>query len=569
MTRRELRSLPWWVNTAWMWQCRREAEAFRAATGMVRDTQEQLLRATLRDNAQSRFGREHAFASMHAIDDFRSAVPIASYDTVAPRIDRIAGGEQQVLTTERVLMFEPTGGSTRGSKLIPYTATLRRQFQRAIAAWLWDVLRQHPAVRAGTAYWSISPAAQRVERQTVGGTPIGFDSDREYLDGLQRWAMSRVLVVPPEVSQLSSIDNFRYATLGYLLAAEDLVLISIWSPTFLTALLDALPAWEERLCRDLHDGTFRLPSPDQEPVAPRLTLPRLRRRSRELASVFGAEAGAPTTLSSVWPRLALISCWADAAAEMYVPQLQSRFPGVSLQPKGLLATEGVVSIPVVGQVGAALAIRSHVFEFIEVRDIDDEASTRSRTLLAHELEVKRRYRVLLTTGGGLYRYDLGDVVEVVGFLRECPLLKFHGRHGSGSDLVGEKLNERHVRECLRVTFEELGVRPDFSLVVPQAAPPAYVALVVCPRPLDTAAITPEFAWRLECRLRSNPQYRYAVDLGQLKPVEIRWLQLPQGQAWQIYEARCRELGQKAGDIKPTALDGRLDWVDVFRRVGGG
>jgi hypothetical protein len=94
--------------------------------------------------------------------------------------------------------------------------------------------------------------------------------------------------------------------------------------------------------------------------------------------------------------------------------------------------------------------------------------------------MKRPYRVLVTTGGGLYRYDLGDVVEVVGFLRECPLLKFRGRHGSGSDLVGEKLNERHVRECLRATFEEFDVRPDFALVIPQAAPRGYVALVVRP-----------------------------------------------------------------------------------------
>jgi len=32
----------------------------------------------------------------------------------------------------------------------------------------------------------------------------------------------------------------------------------------------------------------------------------------------------------------------------------------------------------------------------------------------HELERGRLYSVILTTGGGLYRYALGDVVTVVG-----------------------------------------------------------------------------------------------------------------------------------------------------------
>jgi hypothetical protein len=558
-----LRHLPWWLNTGWMWQCRREAGAFYAATSAVRATQEQLLRAMLSDNAHCRFGREHAFASIHSIDDYRSAVPISTYDTFAPRIDRIAEGEPQVLTTEDVLMFEPTGGSGGGSKLVPYTATLRLQFQRAIAAWVWDVFRHLPAVRAGTAYWSISPAAQRVKRRTAGGTRIGFNSDQEYLGGGQRWAMARVLVVPPEVSQLHNIDNFRYATLAYLLAAQDLAFVSIWSPTFLTALLAALPDWADRLCRDLHDGRLRLPSPDQETATVRLVFPRRPGRSRQLTRILGAETGMPQTLTGVWPQLALISCWADATAEMYVPDLQSRFPGVPLQPKGLLATEGVVSIPIVGHTGAALAIRSHVFEFLEVHDVDDEGPTQSGTRLAHELELKGQYRVLITTGGGLYRYDLGDVVEVVGFLRECPLVQFRGRHGSASDLVGEKLNEQHIRNCLRATFEEFDVRPDFALVVPQSSAPGYVALVAGHDRLDTDVITPAMATRLETRLRENPQYRYAVDLRQLKPVEIRWLQLPRGRAWQIYEERCRQLGQKAGDIKPTALDARRDWVDLF------
>ena len=57
--------------------------------------------------------------------------------------------------------------------------------------------------------------------------------------------------------------------------------------------------------------------------------------------------------------------------------------------------------------------------------------------------------MVVTTGGGLYRYPLRDVVEVVGFVNECPLLRFVGRARRVSDLVGEKLDESHVSRILQ------------------------------------------------------------------------------------------------------------------------
>src|SRR5207245_7561134 len=97
-------------------------------------------------------------------------------------------------------------------KLIPYTATLRRQFQRAVAAWVHDLFRRRPAVRNGRAYWSISPAFGP-PRRTAGGLPIGFDDDAAYLGTLERWAVRRVLAVPAEVALLADLETLRYSTL--------------------------------------------------------------------------------------------------------------------------------------------------------------------------------------------------------------------------------------------------------------------------------------------------------------------------------------------------------------------
>src|SRR5262249_30342341 len=142
----------------------------------------------------------------------------------------------------------------------------------------------------------------------------------------------------------------------------------------------------------------------------------------------------------LWPRLRLVSCWAEGAAGLYARQLAGLLPGVRIQGKGLLATEGVVSIPLTGYPGAALAARSHFFAFVP------EGGGAPR--LAQELAAGQRYTIVLTTSGGLYRYRLGDVVEVVGHVDSCPLLAFIGREGIVSDRFGEKLHEPFVREAL-------------------------------------------------------------------------------------------------------------------------
>jgi len=231
--------IAYWLNTTWKWKCRREAHAFHRATSAVAETQQAVLHAIITANRPSEFGRRYRFGSIATPRQFQERVPLATYDSYQEAIDRIAAGETNVLTVEPVERLEPTSGTTRGAKLIPYTRSLRRQFQRALAAWIWDLMQHRPAVRRGRAYWSISPAFG-THRRTPAGIPIGFDDDTAYLGRLERVALTSFLAVPPGVATLSDIENFRYCTLLHLLQADDLALISVWNPTFLVALLRRL-----------------------------------------------------------------------------------------------------------------------------------------------------------------------------------------------------------------------------------------------------------------------------------------------------------------------------------------
>jgi hypothetical protein len=561
------------INSLWMWQSRGESRAFHQATASIQRQQKELLQSTLRENAECSYGREHRFAKIKSLEDFQQHVPICDYESLRLKIEEIASGGQGVLTSEPVLMLEPTGGSSGGSRLIPYTATLRRQFQRAIATWMHDVLSGFPGCRKGRAYWSISPEAQRPEK-TAGGIRIGFDNDAEYLAGWQRWAMKRLLAVPTSVAQIRNIKNFQYATLAGLLAANDLALISVWSPTFLTTLFARLPDWAEQIVEDIEVGQLHFPQSNADQGFKEFSFDRNRSRSRFLKSKLQQFGPSAEFLKEIWPSLSLVSAWGDASASMFVPDLKSWLPDIPFQPKGLLATEGVTSFPLRSDHGSALAIRSHVFEF---QPIETAADPTRPTKWAWELEQGRRYQVLLTTGGGLYRYAIGDEIEVTGFVRQCPLLTFTGRAGVQSDLVGEKLHEQHVREAISQSCEWLRLEPAFAMLIPIHAEASdlhaasgYRAILVIRNLKCTAAeletVERQMAEKIEQQLCDNSQYRYALGLGQLRKLDAWILPTSPEQAWSVYESECRRRGQKSGDIKPAVIAKGAGWDSAFRAI---
>lgn len=273
--------------------------------------------------------------------------------------------------------------------------------------------------------------------------------------------------------------EWRQETLRHLLTCRELTFISVWHPSFLTLLLEDV-------------------DPD-------------------------------------WPELRVISCWGDA------PELQARFPQATIQPKGLIATEGFVSLPLWGREGAALAVRSHFFEFLDGA---------GKPWLAHELVVGREYSVVLTTGGGLKRYRLNDRIRVTGFECECPLLGFVGKETNVSDRFGEKVSELHVASTLA------GLPAEFALVACEGR--AYTLFVESHLPNEALEVWVE---KLETALQENVHYRYCRELGQLDHVQA--FRIVTGGA-ATYLAVCQARGQRLGDVKPIWLSRQDGWSEHFK-----
>jgi hypothetical protein len=198
-----------------------------------------------------------------------------------------------------------------------------------------------------------------------------------------------------------------------------------------------------------------------------------------------------------------------------------------------------------------LAVRSHFFEFLPVGS-DGEPDI-ACPQLAHELDSGQEYSVVLTTGGGLHRYHLGDVVKVTGRLRECPTVTFVGR-SRVVDWRGEKLHEAHVARVLAAALHRAGIAPSFSMLAFDGR--GYVLY------LDSEATPPlakEVETGVETGLAENFHYRYARDLGQVLPVRI----CPVRNGQSTFVAACVARGQRAGAVKFVALDAHDDWTARF------
>ena len=528
--------LPTIANVVWGLASLGAWRRYRDALNDPATAQEQLLQRYLRDNANTVAGRMYGFPSIRTIEEYQSRVPISTFDSIAPLVGRISRGDENVLTSQPVHRLVPSSGSTAAVKLIPYTTTLQREFSEAVDAWIADLYLHAPTLAAGPAYWCITPAASS-ERPFVNErsrVPVGFDDDGAYLGGVRGTLARAAMAVPATIRLSRNLESFRRLTLVHLLCARVLRVISVWHPSYLSMLFDALIQDWPTLVDD---------------VAARDAA-----RGRQLSRIE------PNHISAIWPTLRLISCWGDGPARPHAAELAARTCGITMQPKGLLATEGVVTFPFGGH--CPVAIRSHFFEFLTVD---------GRAALVHQLERGVEYTVVLTTGGGLYRYHLADRVIVNGAVGRTPSLEFIGKDDRVSDRFGEKLSDGFVARVLDTLFATFHPRPRFAMLAPEHLPSgvSYTLFVESGptecghgerNPPEGGLHDGELASRLEAGLRRNPHYAWCVDIGQLRPSRI--VRVGAG-ADRAYVDFCVAQGQKLGDIKPVSLHPGTGWAGVL------
>lgn len=485
----------------------KEYKKFTSACNLKK-VQTRYLMKLLKQNSGTVYGRKYGFSNIQSYEDFAKQVPLTTYEDYEPYIQAAASGKEQVLTKEKIRLFELTSGSSGGKKLIPYTKTLKQEFQRGIKPWLYDIYKNIKDVDTGKSYWSITPVTAG-KSYTKSGIPVGFEEDAEYFGVIEQKIMRRLFVVDGSVKFVKDMQEFYEKTAQKLLGSGKLTLISVWNPTFLILLCDFICDNKTALAGQMPD---------------------------ENRQMF-LDAAAQKRFDKIFPDLKIISCWADGSAAYYIDKVKKYFPGVYIQPKGLLATECFMSFPLVGEEGARLGIYSHFFEFRRLAD--------GEIVTADGLSVGE-YELIVTTGGGFYRYCIGDIVEVLAVYPDAPpRIKFLRRKGICSDLFGEKLTEEFVKNVCK----NLGISSCFSLLAPEKT---HYCLYT-----TAEQITSEM---LDDALRESYHYNYCRQLGQLKAARVVTVA---GNPLQVYIERMAADGMRLGDIKPAYLSKKSGWGEYF------
>jgi hypothetical protein len=544
-------------------QARRLARAFLAQTARAGDVQHDLLLRRIARHADSQFGRDHHFGEIRSPADFRRRVPIRGYEGHEPYIDRVRNGDTGALfgPGTRVLMFAMTSGTTSRPKTIPVTQESLTDYRESWT--IWGVLafdKHFDRLRRG-----VKPILQLASDWRETCTPAGIPCGA--ITGLtaqmQNPLVRTTYCMPMVGSRIKDIEAKYYVALRFSVHRDIGTTIAA-NPSTLLAMARLGDREKETLIRDYHDGTvsdrWDLPSDIRAalPWSGRLKRRRVARRLEAIVHRTGR-----LLPKDYWPDLRFLANWTGGTMGAYLRGYPEVFGDRPVRDVGLIASEGRMTIPIDdGTPAGILDIRHHYFEFIPEDQADRDPP---ETVEATDLAEGRNYFILLTTAGGLYRYQIHDLVRCVGYHGRAPLLEFLNKGAHFSSLAGEKLSEFQVVAALKKAQLGTGLQLTSYLLTPSWGEPPYYNLLVEQADLPDTADVDRLAAAVEGALReANLEYDNRRSTLRLGPTRV--LLIATGSWVQFQKRRLARSGGTVEQYKQPHLTPDLTAIDSFERV---
>ncbi len=543
-------------------RARRLARAFLEQTKQAGDVQRELLMRRIAQHTDSQFGRDHHFNEIRTPDDFRRRVPIGSYDRMEPYIDRVRHGDLSALfgPGTEVLMFAMTSGTTNRPKTIPVTRESLRDYREGWTIWGIMAFDAHPPILRYGLRPILQLASDWRESLTPAGIPCGAITG--LTAHIQNPLVRTTYCMPAVASRIKDIESKYYVALRFSVY-RNLGTIIAANPSTILAMARLGDREKAGLIRDLADGT----------IDPRWEIPPEIRRALRLRTGIRHPLAARRLERIVertgrllpkdyWPKLDFLSNWMGGTMKAYLRGYPEFFGETPVRDVGLIASEGRMTIPIEdGTPAGLLDIRHHYFEFIPE---DQAEKAEPETVEAHELIEGRSYFIVLTTAGGLYRYNISDLVRCVGYHGSTPLIEFLNKGAHYSSLTGEKLSEHQVIAAVQAAQRLAGLQLKSYLLLPSWADPPGYALLVEEDDLPGPEAVERLAAAVEQELRrQNGEYANRRDTLRLGPVHI--LAIPRGSWAEFQKQRLAKSGGTVEQYKQPHLIPDLGQIDRFRR----
>ena len=399
----------------------------------------------MNDNKDTVFGKLHRFSEIDTIDRYKMNVPLTDYSYYRKYVTEMRSGKDNVLTSYHVEGYCKTSGTEGNAKYIPVTGEALSRYSDQSERYPMHILKQ--AGKGKRLYINIF----RTEPGSRDSRPLLFS------ELYNAWLCEQGLLDTStqaggkELLFNSAGQDSLYAKVCIAFLTEDLVTIEA---PFMYDILHFF-VYMERNWKSILDDLRKHIIPKQIELSDSirdiiLSYPADTKRLNDIENECAK--GFDNIALRLWKDLSLINGISSRAYTAEDNALTRYTGSVRKQHLCYCSSECYIGNPVADDdFGYVLMPNSAFFEFLVYGSESEE------TFLPNELEAGKLYEPVITNFSGLYRYCLGDIVKVTGYMHESPVFEFMFRKNQAINIAGEKMYTYQLEEAVEILRADIDV----------------------------------------------------------------------------------------------------------------
>lgn len=512
---------------------------------------EELLLRILRENADTEYGRKYGFADIHSVQEYRERVPFSNYDVYEPYIHRmVRNNETDLITAYDVIQYAETSGSVGAQKKIPVTDRSMAVYEKYSFARTKAMASRYYHSTYNT-HVPFEKGLNMLETETTvmeDGTPRG--SVTGSVSRRFRKLFPLFLTSPDPILFPIGGMNMQYMKARFALEEPNLVFMLSAFMTNLVDMMNYVKSNWEMICDDIEHGTIN--NDVCEPASRPAILPYVKpnpKRAAELRKIF-AEGFDTPVIPRIWPKASWVCSIGTGGFASYTEKFK-KYAGedVAIDYFVYAASEGMFAAAMEMNDPRFMPLTdSCFFEFLP----PDAPSDCNETLTLDQLEDGKEYEIIITNQCGFYRYKIEDVIRVVGFHNNCPMVTFSYRKSQMVNVAAEKTTEEHLNEAVKRFGKEMGCDfNDYALYLDDEGDVSRYVLLLepdTPFPVDTDGSYGKVMHRILSEV--NPEYGVVANDGSLG---IPLVLIQQQQTHALWREFKMLKGASSNQVKPVRV----------------
>lgn len=530
--------------------------------------QKSTLRKIVSRNKNCEIGKKYNFKDIKTIEDYQKTVPLSTYEDYEPYVDRmIHGREKNLMFTGPNIRYCSSSGSVGKPKILPKGIKDLWNMQcigfscsvATAAHYLKKVKGVKMPSQMGPLVLILTghPLEDGKKCNGAGQVPL------TYLKAITPFfCTSPNSLLYPEHEEL--LDT-SYLQLRFALENRKVSYLGSLVVTLLTTMFDYLEENWQMLCDDIEKGII---NPNIK-ITPELYEEYKKKfkpnpkRAAELRKEF--EKGFDTPIAPrIWPKLTWAYGMIGSNLKVYVDKLRRHIGNdVPIHNMGFAAAEGFFAMATELDVhDGVLLPHCLFFEFLPVNDDEEDPDETATPLLINQLEVGKKYELIVSNFSGLYRYRMEDVVLVTRMHNNTPEIEFLYRRNLGMNLANEKTTTQMVDFVAKQSAQEIGNEfVGHSLYADHSVnPPRYCMLVEAKKTVSEEERQKLIDIVDEQFKQVNEKYFKYRRWGMINRPEVLFLK---EKTYWDYRESLRSKGRVLNQIKPVTIINSEERCEFF------